>query len=333
MLTSYVYDFEGKAPDSVLVPHVALNIRSEITKKTFNTVILLDTGAYSDITFNNKLKRVISEQLSATVDLEGMSYKPKTPPEQLELRYRVGPISATDVTGVSTKCETGVTKMVEGRLISEQSLSIGSRGDGGTTLSLKICQKAGKCAIIGTNPVAKIEDYFEGSTGTQPAVYSPDVEFQDGLGGFEHYLKCAAKKIDPHVPTYLVDPPQMGILLPKNPYLPKAMTPCWDTGAAVTTVPKSFFTSQPNLFGKITGEKTGKVWEMWVKTEGGVLLRFLNVRVDTDYDQCVIGASVLNLFRIGFDPSGDRIGLDFREPNRWKREVLLFKSETNLQSL
>ena len=320
MLTSYVYDFEGKAPDSILVPHVALNIRSEATKKTFNTVILLDTGAFSDITLNNKLKEVIADKLGDSIG-------------KLDLRYRVGPISATDVTNVSTKCETGVNKVVEGRLVSDQSLSIGFRHDGGTTLSLKICQKAGKCAVMGTNPVAKINDYFGDSTDEHPAVYSPDVEFQDGLGGFEHYLKCKGDGIDPHVPTYIVDPPYLGKLLPKNPYLPQAMTPCWDTGAAVTAIPKSFFTSQPNVFGKLTGDKTAKAWEMWVKTEGGTLLRFLNVPVDTDYDQFIVGATVLNIFQIGFDPSNKRIGLNFREPNRWKRELLQFKTETNLQSL
>ena len=69
-MVTHIYDFEGKSPEHVVIPHVAYQAKSAITGQSYVGVILLDTGARSEITFKRTLKQQIAEKLETQTSVE-----------------------------------------------------------------------------------------------------------------------------------------------------------------------------------------------------------------------------------------------------------------------
>ncbi len=323
-IKSLVYDFRGESPARVMIPHVTCMISKGADAPAFHGVLPLDTGAKSDITLHSTLKSHIEKTLSGgalPTPLGGTA------------RVRVGPLSAI-VKGKDAyhaEHEPHVGEVDVSRFLPAQSLSVGSRRDGKTTLSLKAMKLAGRCPIVdpsGKHQV-KINDY-----GGEADVYSTDVEFAPSLEGFEYTVKYDIARIDP-LPTTNFMPP--GRLLTNKqdekvlPFLKEISKKavCWDTGAAYTCVNGQLFRAWK--LGKELSKTMGIIDELsFLTTDKMTLLRFTNVPVRIDDNEIIIGAQILNLFRMGFDANGGRVGLTPISKDRWKPELIPFESDKAL---
>jgi len=324
-INSLVYDFEGTSPASVMIPHVVCSVAARNSHKPrYNGVFPLDTGAKSDITFNSTLRDQI-EQYSEKFGLE--------------VSVAVAPLSAIKQKKHSyhAEHEPHVGGLDVGRVLRAQTLAAAFRGDNKTTLSLKALKLAGRCVVVDPSaaepvvitdylgPKSKIEKY-----GGTKSVYSTDVQFADNLEGFQFHLSCNQKRIDTLAMTNFMRPDRLLSNKKKEDVRPglrsfsKAV--CWDTGAAFSTFPGPEF--EDLKLGKIVAKNRGVIEEISFLDEGKhTLLRCRNVPVRLDYPQFIIGAPILNLFRMGFDPSGAKIGLSLLWPHKWIPYPVRFNTE------
>lgn len=314
-INSLVYDFEGKNPDRVMIPHVVCSVVAHHSQKPrYNGIFPLDTGAWSDITFHNTLKSQIAHHSEAIVSEVSVAVAPLSAIKQKKQRYHA-------------EHEPHVGELDGTRLLATQKLSAGFRMDGHTTLSLKAVKLAGRCAVVNPeegDPV-NIADY-----GGDTPVYSSDVRFADNLEGFEFQLSCDKERIDVLATTNFLRPD----LLLKNKKIDEvkaglAMATkkaiCWDTGAAVSMFPRRQF--EGAKLGEVVGKDLGVLDEIsFLAKDKHTLLRCVNVPVRLG-EAFIIGAPILNLFRMGFDPRGGRIGLSILTRAKWREERIEFDTE------
>ena len=246
------------------------------------------------------------------------------------MTFRIGPLSAIKHPKGSydTDSQPDVGEVDEGKFLPAKELSIGFRDDDSSTLSMKYFKLNGRCASFnaGDGNRVEIKNFY-----TCP-VYSTDVSFSENLGAYDHLVSYTAQHIDPQPPTNIM-PPQRMLTNKKDenvfPALKHYTTAfCWDSGAAVNTIPQSLVSAWK--LGTPAGKGKAIIHEISVLTSNRhELLRFINVPVDTDSDLYVIGAPILNLFNIGIDPTGGKLGLSILEKGLWKSEILDFGQKDN----
>jgi hypothetical protein len=245
----------------------------------------------------------------------------------------VGPLSAIKQKQHSYHADhqPHVGELDEGRVLAPQTLVAGSRRDGRTTLSLKAVKLAGRCAVVnpaGDYPVL-IADY-----GGAKSVFSTDVQFANNLEGFEFQLSCGKDRIETLATTNFMPPARwlrnkkaddMGPVL--EALSKKAV--CWDTGAAFSTFPGALFKAWE--LGRVAAENIGIIDEIsFLTKDKHTLLRCRNVPVRLDDEEIIIGGPILNLFRMGFDPNGARIGLSIVWRQKWNLVPVEFETDRDL---
>jgi hypothetical protein len=314
----YTYDFKGKHPAAVCIPHMALQVEREgaVEKKVvqhegefkdeetklpgvFRTAMLLDTGAISEITLSTVQKQEMKAALG--------DFSPHP------LTCRVGPLSAIKdgtLSSFSHHCQPDVGEIELARLEPAQLLKFGTRNS--NTMSLKFLQGRG-CVTIdpGHNSRKRITQFFSNDSGSVAGdfyeVYSTDVRFSSSPGQPEFTAEFRHEGCVPSISAVAID-------INDGEEVPLGSV--WDTGAS--------YCVSPMIEGLVAkgekwhGMKSGVLHELRLPTEQGHTLKLLNLPVVKD-DEFVLGAPVISLFKTVFDMRGakGKLGLTRLDSGAW----------------
>lgn len=282
-VTEFIYDLGGALPDRVFVPHVALRFSHPENDGTFDTPMLLDTGATSDYTLNDRSKLAIGSRLFL-----------KESSDWGDVRLAAGPMSLLESKPSYSAFNLAHLPIMSpgGLRPAISSLRCGSRSDQSNTMSLKYFAASGSTIFM--DPTLgksyKITEYCGDKKDGPLSIYSTDVQLGGGFPTLKHTLECTAES-ELRVRSVLWGP--------KAKSSPVFI--CWDTGASVCGMPHELVEQ--------LGGTGGVLPKLVMRTSAGQLLTFANVPTEDD-TEVIMGAPILSLCRIAIKPgSSGSLGL------------------------